>query len=544
MLDYSALLRDYITAGTPSSGAYKIRKADLRALIGELQAYAAESAQRAASISDLKAIDQSLHRVVLLDDLGRGGFFFWKTGDFSALIAADTREGIYVKANAVAANAGAWVRSYFGRVRAEWFGIIADYDDDTKAGTNNNAAFAAMLATVAAIALINDNVAPPIGLPAGKILLDQVAYSGRYLDIAGDSEYGSVIVGTSATNDIFSLGTGASEMNNLKLANLTIDSKVTKTAGCAIRARRITRSTFENVILAGQDRQQTYGKRLWDGAWFDGCDFCIWDGFQIVTQSFGLRVNGEASYGGAQGDLFLDNGKIYGCDKGIHVAGGFGGLTVGKVDVIANNYNLVVDASVVSAHANREIYLQPGAFFDNAGVHNVYVYSSLQKLVISGGWLSSAAQAGLVVVSMAGQILIGGGTIIKGNGTDAIYANDPATQWVFCGCEIANNGGYGLHFVTAPSNADAVVGLASILFSANTSGSTLNLPFLRLSASSDSGDIEVDGIVNGDLRLRPSGTGVVNFEGAGAFTAGSPVTANGWINVKINGTPAKIFVKV
>lgn len=43
---------------------------------------------------------------------GYQGYFFWKVGDFSAEIAADTQSGIYVKANDVAATVGAWVRSY------------------------------------------------------------------------------------------------------------------------------------------------------------------------------------------------------------------------------------------------------------------------------------------------------------------------------------------------------------------------------------------------------------------------------------------------
>jgi len=410
--------------------------------------------------------------VAYLSEAGREGLFVWASGDFASLIAADAREGIWIKANAIASSAGAWVRAYEGRIRAEWFGAVADYDDDTASGTNNNAAVAGMLAASAAGAI--DGVALPMALPAGKMLITQLSASGRYISIHGDAMYGTVIVGDNATNDILSFGDGSAEVKNLDLAHITIDSRVNKTDGWAIRMRRVVRSSLEDIIIAGQDRAETIGRYLWDGVWFDGCDFCTLTNFQITADNIGLRVNGEAVEGGAQGNLFLDDGKIFLCGAyGIHVAGGFGGLTVGKVDVIVNNYGMVVDNAIVSAHSNREIFLQPGAFFDNSTVSNIEVSSNLQKLSISGGWLSSSGGDGLRVVSMDGQILIVG-AVIKGNAGDGIQCDDADTQWMFGGCEIANNGGYGIRWTTAPANAEAVVGLDTVLLSNNTAGSFLN----------------------------------------------------------------------
>lgn len=70
----------------------------------------------------LKALDTTKDAVSFLKETDREGVFKWTPGDFSAQIAADTLEGIYVKANAIAATAGAWVRVYDGRVFARWFG--------------------------------------------------------------------------------------------------------------------------------------------------------------------------------------------------------------------------------------------------------------------------------------------------------------------------------------------------------------------------------------------------------------------------------------
>ncbi|KSV76692.1 hypothetical protein N182_24785 [Sinorhizobium sp. GL2] len=72
--------------------------------------------------SALKALDTARVTTAYLKEDGREGVFKWTTGDFSAQIAADTAEGIYVKATAIAATAGAWVRVFDGRVFARWFG--------------------------------------------------------------------------------------------------------------------------------------------------------------------------------------------------------------------------------------------------------------------------------------------------------------------------------------------------------------------------------------------------------------------------------------
>lgn len=58
----------------------------------------------------LKALDTSQVEAVYLKEAGREGVFVWRTGDYSTQVAADTLEGIYIKADGVAATVGAWVR--------------------------------------------------------------------------------------------------------------------------------------------------------------------------------------------------------------------------------------------------------------------------------------------------------------------------------------------------------------------------------------------------------------------------------------------------
>ncbi|WP_271896336.1 right-handed parallel beta-helix repeat-containing protein [Candidatus Phyllobacterium onerii] len=75
----------------------------------------------------LKARDTTKDVCAVLLEGGRSGLFKWTAGNFSTQVAADTAEGVYVKATAIASSAGAWVRSGVAdHVRPEWFGAIGD----------------------------------------------------------------------------------------------------------------------------------------------------------------------------------------------------------------------------------------------------------------------------------------------------------------------------------------------------------------------------------------------------------------------------------
>lgn len=58
----------------------------------------------------LKALDTTNDIVAYLRESGRDGHFIWRSGDYSSQVAGDPNEGIYIKANAIAATDGAWVR--------------------------------------------------------------------------------------------------------------------------------------------------------------------------------------------------------------------------------------------------------------------------------------------------------------------------------------------------------------------------------------------------------------------------------------------------
>lgn len=82
-----------------------------------LDAHAAVVTTRTA----MKALDTTLADLCWLAEGYRRGPFLWTAGDYTARVAADTLEGFYVKADAVAASSGCWVRQDRD-LRPEYFG--------------------------------------------------------------------------------------------------------------------------------------------------------------------------------------------------------------------------------------------------------------------------------------------------------------------------------------------------------------------------------------------------------------------------------------
>lgn len=78
-----------------------------------------------ASRSALKAMDTTKGTLALFD----GNLWDFVSGDYSAEVAADVQEGIYIKADDTAAASGAWIRRagyYVGGADAHWFQLSAD----------------------------------------------------------------------------------------------------------------------------------------------------------------------------------------------------------------------------------------------------------------------------------------------------------------------------------------------------------------------------------------------------------------------------------
>jgi hypothetical protein len=112
------------------------------------QAYAPAGAGDviAATRTDLKALATAKYTSAFLAEGKRRGAWRWRTGDYAARIAADTKEGLFIKANDTASTSGAWVREIVdGYVHSNWFGATGDFDAVGGTGTDDTAALQAWL---------------------------------------------------------------------------------------------------------------------------------------------------------------------------------------------------------------------------------------------------------------------------------------------------------------------------------------------------------------------------------------------------------------
>lgn len=103
-----------------------------------------------ATRTALKAVDTTVVKIAFLQEAGREGQFNWKTGDFSTQVAADTLEGIYIKADAIATTSGAWVRQFVGPLSVRCFGA-----DSTGVASSD--------AAITAAAAMLKNIMFPVG---------------------------------------------------------------------------------------------------------------------------------------------------------------------------------------------------------------------------------------------------------------------------------------------------------------------------------------------------------------------------------------------
>lgn len=76
--------------------------------------------------AEIAGLNTSTRTVAYLTEPGREGTFIWREGDYSAEIGADTEQGVYIKADSVGADQGAWVREHAGPLNIRWFGAVGD----------------------------------------------------------------------------------------------------------------------------------------------------------------------------------------------------------------------------------------------------------------------------------------------------------------------------------------------------------------------------------------------------------------------------------
>jgi hypothetical protein len=141
--------------------------------------------QSIATRTALKALNTSTFTSVYLKESGREGQFIWRSGDYSAEVAADTAEGVYVKADAVAAATGAWVRVVHSEYSLKWFGAGSG-DETGAADTAASLAAASFFGTMSASPFMASN-GGILRIPRGVYYLNaEIDFSEAGVRIVGD----------------------------------------------------------------------------------------------------------------------------------------------------------------------------------------------------------------------------------------------------------------------------------------------------------------------------------------------------------------------
>lgn len=138
------------TGALPDGSVSETKILDGAVTRAKLAAAVTDELDRAGAVADRTAV-KSLNTTEVtnayLKEPGREGQFVWKSGDYSDETDADTLEAVYIKADAVAATAGAWVRvaadwkdtgtvSPYRLLNLRWFGYKADDATDNTAAVN------------------------------------------------------------------------------------------------------------------------------------------------------------------------------------------------------------------------------------------------------------------------------------------------------------------------------------------------------------------------------------------------------------------------
>lgn len=136
-----------------------------------------------ATRTDLKALDTTVTKSIILREGGREGVFVWLVGDYSAQVTADPQEGVYIKADAIATTLGVWARVY-DRLLTSFFG-----GSPSATATANVTAFQAAI-TYAEI------YTGALHIPSGSYSFDAGLVIAATINLTGDGMNKSVMTFT------------------------------------------------------------------------------------------------------------------------------------------------------------------------------------------------------------------------------------------------------------------------------------------------------------------------------------------------------------
>lgn len=278
-----------------------------------------------------------------------------------------------------------------------------------------------------------------VSTPSGGI--NDVALAG-----AGPGPTIFKYTGVNTTNDIWTTGDGSNGYANWYIHGIAWRSATIMSGGYLVHFKRLWRSQLSNVVFDGEDGP--HGN--YNGVYFDGVDWVVLSQFEAQAINDAIDVSGTVA--GGQADLMLTEGKIGGSAVGLHIGGGFGGMTCDNVDIISNHVNVLID-NALQAITNREVFLGPNCLLDSATTDSLQINDTLSgsMTVDVGGWIAStSAGNGIHIIADAGGKVSVKSPVIWNNSGDGIRVDDSSTVVAISAATIIHsNGGYGVNATVA-----------------------------------------------------------------------------------------------
>lgn len=326
------------------------------------------------SAAAAKAVDTTRYTMLFRKaaTAGASGTFGWRTGDYTARIAADTTGAIFFKADAIAASEGAWVRIdggwALGQFDPQWFGAVPDWNGST--GTDNGPAFNAIYAIRTVLPLMNIKIGAGAYRFASRLTWSFT--SGQHCTISGAGWDVTQLVWNIANGGIALSYEGDVRQNgsSLKISDfVVITNQAPASAGTALQitntpfAEGMTQSgpTIQNVMARGYDSTFGWGKGF---DFIDCCSTKVTNCWALGKASdytmIGFDVRGSAL--NRWSDHVFDGCRAYWYDKAIRISNLAEGVVIDKGLFVAGRVGVADEGeadrplhlSVTNTHINAD----------------------------------------------------------------------------------------------------------------------------------------------------------------------------------------------
>lgn len=258
----NSIFRDFVTDGVPASGINKPVKSKIRQWGSWLEGIISggTAATAVSSVAALKALDTTAVGKATLLVSGRYGDFVWTLGDFSAQVAADTLNGIYIKADAIASTVGAWIRASYlagDPVTVKWYGAKGDGTTNDSAAIQ--AAVSALLTAGGGRLYVPGSTGDYIcnsGITIDATLASSLSRYGAALTIYGDGPSRSCIKSTTISSPMFLyIGNLLHNESHFRIENIRLagntGAPVASSVGLSMSSAAWT--TFDRCDIEGFD---------------------------------------------------------------------------------------------------------------------------------------------------------------------------------------------------------------------------------------------------------------------------------------------------